>query len=72
MDETKRLETLEALDRARRRYVAVLETCAALVEQQASQGDPLAKYVISELDAAATAMKSENVAGHAFLAEASI
>ena len=72
MDEIKRIETLEALKQSHRRYVAVLETCAALVERQASQGDPLAKYVISELDAAATAMKSENVAGHAFLAETSI
>ena len=70
MSETERLEMLEALEQAHRRYVAVLETCASLVERQANQGDPLAKFVVGQLHEATTAMKSEGVAGHAFLAEA--
>lgn len=35
----------------------------ALVERQANQGDPLAKFVVGQLHEATTAMKSENVAG---------
>jgi hypothetical protein len=71
VSETEALEVLKALDGARRRYVDVLEVCAALVERQPNQGDPLAKFVVGQLHEATTAMKSENVAGHAFLAEAS-
>ena len=71
MSETERLEVLNALERSYRRYVEVLEVCAALVERQANQGDPLAGFVVSQLAEATTAMKSESVGGHAFLAEAS-
>jgi hypothetical protein len=69
--ETERLEMLGALKQSRRRYLEVLETCASLVERQANQGDPLAKHVISELDKAEIALKAENIAGHAFVDEAS-
>ena len=68
--ETERLEVLNALERSYRRYVEVLETCASLVERQANEEDPLAGFVVGQLHEAATAMKSEGVAGHAFLAEA--
>ena len=70
MTETERLEVLDALESSHRRYVEVLEICAALVERQAGLGDPLAKYVADQLQEATIAMKSENVGGHAFLAEA--
>ena len=70
--ETERLEMLDALEQSRRRYFAVLETCASLVERQANQGDPLAKHVISELDKAEIALKAENMAGHSYLDEARI
>ena len=63
MDEIKRLEQLEALEQSHRRYLAVLETCASLVERQANQGDPLAKHVLSELDKAEIALQAENMAG---------
>ena len=68
--ETERLEMLGALKQARRRYLAVLETCASLVERQANQGDPLAKHVIGELAKAEISLKAENIAGHAFVDEA--
>ena len=70
MNETERLAVLDALEQSRRGYLAVLVTCALLVERQANQGDPLAKYVVDELDKAEIALKAENMAGHAFLAEA--
>ena len=72
MSETERLEVLDALKQSQRRYVGVLELCAALVERQANQGDPLAGFVVGQLHEATTAMKSESVAGHAFLAEANV
>jgi hypothetical protein len=68
--ETERLEMLDALKQARRRYLAVLETCASLVERQANQGDPLAKHVIGELAKAEISLKAENIACHAFVDEA--
>ena len=68
--ETERLEMLGALEQARRRYLAVLETCASLVERQANQGDLLAKHVMSELAKAEISLKAENMAGHAFVDEA--
>ena len=68
--ETERLEVLDALEQSYRRYVEVLEVCAALVERQANQGDPLAGFVVGQLHEATIAMKSENVGGHAYLAEA--
>ena len=68
--ETERLEVLGALNGSHRRYLAALTTCASLVERQANQGDPLAKFVIGELDKAEIALKAENMAGHAFLDEA--
>ena len=45
--------------------------CASLVERQANQGDPLAKYVIGELDKAEIALQAENMAGFDFVDEAS-
>ena len=71
MSETERLEVLGALKESRSRYMAALKTCASLVERQANQGDPLAKFAIAELDKAEIALKAENMAGHAFLEEAS-
>lgn len=68
--EIERLELLDALRETYHRRLEVLETCAALVERQANLGDPLAAFVATQLEAT-TAMKSESVAGHAFLAEAS-
>ena len=71
MSEIERIEMLDALEQSRRRYLAVLETCASLVERQANQGDPLAKHVMRELDKAEISLKAENIAGHAFIDEAS-
>ena len=68
--EVERLKMLSALKQSHRRYLAVLETCAALVERQAAQGDLVSKYVIEELDKAGIALQAENMAGHAFLDEA--
>ena len=70
MNETESREVLNALNESRRRCLATLTTCASLVERQANQGDPLAKYVIRELDKAEVALQAENMAGHAFLDEA--
>ena len=70
--EIERLELLNALKQSHRRYLTVLQTCASLVERQASQGDPLAKFVLSELDKAEIALQAENMAGHAFVDEAQI
>ena len=70
ISEIERLEVLDALKQSQRRYVGVLELCAALVERQADLGDPLAGFVVNKLHEATTAMKSERVAGEAFLAEA--
>ena len=70
MNKTEGREVLGALNESRRRYLAALTTCASLVERQANQGDPLAKYVIGELDKAEIALKAENMAGHAFVDEA--
>ena len=67
----ERLEMLNALKQSHRRYLAALETCASLVERQANQGDPLAKYVIGELDKAGIALRAENMAGRSFVDEAS-
>lgn len=68
--ETEGHEVLSALKESRRRYLAALTTCATLVERQANQGDPLAKFAISELGKAEIALKAENMAGHAFVDEA--
>jgi len=69
--EVERLKVLDALKESHRRYVEVLQMCASLVERQANQhDDPLAKHVISELDKAEIGLSAENMAGHAFLAEA--
>ena len=70
MNETEGREVLGALNASRRRYLEALTTCASLVERQANQGDPLAKFAISELDKAEIALKAENMAGHAFVDEA--
>lgn len=70
MNETKRLQVLDGLRSSHRRYLEVLQMCASLVERQANQ-DPLAAHVISELDKAEIALQAENMAGHAFLEEAS-
>ena len=70
ISEIERLEILDALRTSQRRYVGVLELCAALVERQANLGDPLAGFVVDKLHEAQIAMKSEYVAGEAFLAEA--
>ena len=72
MNETERREVLDALKQSQCRYMGVLEVCAALVERQADLGDPLAGFVVGQLHEATTAMKSENVAGHAFLTEANV
>ena len=66
ISEVERLEMLNALKKSQRRYVGVLELCAALVERQANLGDPLAGFVVDQLHEATTAMKSENVAGLLF------
>ena len=62
------LEQLEALKTSHRRILEVLGMCAALVERQADN-DPLAKYVLEELEAASTALEAENVAASGLLAE---
>ena len=71
MSETERLEVLDALEQSRRRRLEVLDMCASLVERQANKGDPLARFVISELDRADIALQAENMAGHAYVDEAS-
>jgi len=62
MSKKERLEVLDALKQSQRRYVEVLELCAALVERQANLGEPLAGFVVGQLHEATTAMKRENVA----------
>ena len=61
---------LSALKQSHRRYLEALGSCASLVERQANQGEPFAKYVIEELDKSEIGLKAENMAGHAFLDEA--
>jgi hypothetical protein len=63
------LEQLEALKTSHRRVLEVLGMCVPLVMRQANQGDPLAKFVLEELEAAQTARDAENVAASSLLAD---
>jgi hypothetical protein len=71
LTENERLEHLEALRSTNRRVLELMTMMEPLVEKLALQGDPLAAYLVDELEKARTAMKSENIAAHAFLAEVS-
>ncbi len=64
------LEQLSALKASHRRILEVMGMCAALVERQADN-DPLAKYVLDELEAAQTALEAENIAASDFINETS-
>lgn len=70
MSESERLETLEALEQTHGRVLEVMLMMEPLVRVMAAEGNPLAAYLVDQLDEARTAMKSENVAAGAFLAEA--
>ena len=72
MSETERLGHLQALEQTHDRVTEVMTMMEPLVRVMAAEGNPLAAYVIDQLEEARTAMQSENVAAGAFLAEANI
>ena len=72
MSETERLEHLEALEQTHGRVLEAMMMMEPLVRVMAAEGNPLATFVIDQLEEARTAMQSENVAAGAFLAEAGI
>jgi recombinational DNA repair protein RecR len=61
---------LRALKESHDRVIERLWTMVALAEKRAAEGDALARYLLEELEAAHDAMKSENIAAGAVLAEA--
>ena len=63
------LEQLQALKATRDRVLEVKERMVPLVEQMAAEGDPLAKYLISELKKAEEAMTLANMDAHNFIEE---
>jgi hypothetical protein len=63
-------DALHALKESRDRVVACLWTMVPLAERLAAEGDPLARYLLEELEAANDAMKSENIGAGALLAQA--
>ncbi|CAN5521128.1 hypothetical protein BH20ACT21_BH20ACT21_24340 [soil metagenome] len=70
MNKTEGLEHLEALKQTHDRVTEVMLMMEPLVRVMAAEGNPLAGYVIDQLEEARVAMKSENVGAGAFLAEA--
>ena len=70
MGEIERLKTLEALKQSHARVLEVMFMMEPLVRVMAAEGNPLASYVIDQLEEARIAMQSENVAASSFLAEA--
>jgi hypothetical protein len=68
---TEALEAqLRALKESHDRVIERLWAMVALAEKRAAEGDVRARYLLEELEAAHTAMKSENIAAGAVLAEA--
>lgn len=63
------LEQLSALKATHKRVLEVMLMMVPLVERQAHQGDPLARYLVDELDVAETARKAEHVAASDLIAE---
>ncbi len=72
MGEIERLEHLRALKKSRDHVFEVWMAMELFCEQRAADGDDLAASLVGELKKARTAMKSENVAAGAFLADAGI
>jgi hypothetical protein len=70
--EIERLEHLRALKKSRDHVFEVWMAMELFCEQRAADGDDLAASLVGELKKARTAMKSENVAAGAFLADAGI
>ena len=70
MGEIERLKTLEALKQSHACVLEVMFMMEPLVRVMAAEGNPLASYVIDQLEEARIAMQSENVAASSFLAEA--
>jgi hypothetical protein len=63
-------DQLRALTESRDRVIERLLTMVAWAETRAAEGDVLARFLLEELEAANDAMKSENIAAGAVLAEA--
>ena len=63
------LEQLEALRATHKRVLEVMGMMTPLIEMQARLGDPLAKYLIDELEVAETARQAEHVAASGLIAE---
>lgn len=68
--ESERLEILAGLKGSRTRVLELQLAMETFVEQMATEGDTLAASLVDELKKARNAMKSENIAASAFLAEA--
>ncbi len=63
------LEQLSALRATHKRVLEVRGLMVPLIEMQANLGDPLAKYLIHELEKAEIARQAEHVAASDLLAE---
>jgi len=63
------VEQLEALRATHKRVLEVMLMMVPLIEKQASSGDPLARYLVDELEVAETARKAEHVAASDLIAE---